>query len=141
MEICQHPCRLFVSIIPEHKEMTCFYRFVSRYAIWLSVALLLVVTLLSLWPVDQLPQVRGSDKLHHFLAYAAVMLPIGLRAPRVALVGAVLIIGWSGVIEILQPYVNRYGEWLDLLANAIGVCLGGLLAALWRRWAEMTRSA
>jgi hypothetical protein len=25
------------------------------------------------------------------------------------------------LIEIIQPYVNRYGEWLDFLANTIGV--------------------
>jgi hypothetical protein len=40
---------------------------------------------------------------------------------------------WSGAIELLQPFVNRYGEFQDLAANIIGlVC--GLLAAKLIRW-------
>jgi uncharacterized membrane protein HdeD (DUF308 family) len=30
----------------------------------------------------------------------------------------------SGIIELIQPYVNRHGEWLDFLANTIGVFSG-----------------
>ena len=30
----------------------------------------------------------------------------------------------GGAIEIIQPYVNRYGEWLDFMANTIGVVIG-----------------
>ncbi len=25
---------------------------------------------------------------------------------------------------MIQPYVNRYGEWLDFFANTIGVFIG-----------------
>jgi len=25
---------------------------------------------------------------------------------------------------MIQPYVNRYGEWLDFFANTIGVLIG-----------------
>ena len=25
---------------------------------------------------------------------------------------------------MIQPYVNRYGEWLDIFANTIGVFIG-----------------
>ena len=31
---------------------------------------------------------------------------------------------FGGVIEIIQPYVNRNGEWLDFFVNTIGVILG-----------------
>ena len=31
---------------------------------------------------------------------------------------------FGGVIEMIQPYVNRYGEWLDFFANTIGVIFG-----------------
>ncbi len=28
-------------------------------------------------------------------------------------------------MELIQPYVNRYGEWLDFAANAGGTALDG----------------
>jgi len=31
---------------------------------------------------------------------------------------------WSGGIELIQSYVNRYGEWLGLVTNASGLILG-----------------
>ncbi|RME39800.1 MAG: hypothetical protein D6794_03275 [Deltaproteobacteria bacterium] len=33
-------------------------------------------------------------------------------------------LAWSGAIELIQPYVNRCGEWMDLAANAAGLLLG-----------------
>lgn len=38
----------------------------------------------------------------------------------------------SGVIELVQPYVNRYGEWLDLGANGLGLVVGILTASFAR---------
>ncbi len=35
---------------------------------------------------------------------------------------------WSGAIELIQPYVNRYGEWLDLAANTGGLISGFIVA-------------
>ena len=29
-------------------------------------------------------------------------------------------------IELIQPFVNRYGEWEDMAANTCGVLLGTL---------------
>ena len=40
----------------------------------------------------------------------------------------VFFIGYSGLVELIQPYVNRYGEWLDMLANTAGVAFGVALA-------------
>ncbi|XOF33520.1 MAG: hypothetical protein ACL93V_16210 [Candidatus Electrothrix sp. YB6] len=31
---------------------------------------------------------------------------------------------------MVQPYVNRYGEWLDFAANSTGILCGLLLAEL-----------
>jgi len=36
------------------------------------------------------------------------------------------------VIELIQPFVNRYGEWLDLLANIAGLILGMSVGLLLR---------
>ena len=113
--------------------MSVLLLFVQRYWAVLSVTLLAFVTLVSLYPADQLPKVPGSDKTHHFVSYAAVVFPIALVKPKHWLWLALLVIGWSGAIELIQPYVNRYGEWLDLAANSAGVLIGVLLSMLSRR--------
>lgn len=40
---------------------------------------------------------------------------------------------WGGAIELLQPYVNRNGEWLDFAANSLGVVFGVCVGMLARR--------
>jgi len=55
------------------------------------------------------------------------MLPAALRRPKHWLLYGLFFIVYSGVIELVQPFVNRYGEWLDLLANATGVLLGAVI--------------
>ncbi|MFT6913822.1 MAG: hypothetical protein ACJAWL_000108 [Motiliproteus sp.] len=104
--------------------------FIQRH--WLPITLfnLLVISVLSLWPAESLPSVPGSDKTHHLLAYASLMFPSALRNPRHLLLLGLLLFGWSGAIELIQPHVNRYGEWLDLAANGLGVCLGYAVARL-----------
>ncbi len=37
---------------------------------------------------------------------------------------------WSGAIELIQPYVNRFGEWLDLAANTGGLISGFIIARI-----------
>lgn len=56
------------------------------------------------------------------------MFGVALRKPKNWLFIAVLFICWSGGIELIQPYVNRYGEWLDLAANVGGLMCGIILA-------------
>jgi VanZ family protein len=36
----------------------------------------------------------------------------------------------GGLIEFVQPYVNRYGELLDFMANLSGVIIGSLIGIL-----------
>tara|TARA_R110002167_G_scaffold66848_2_gene189148 strand:+ start:1830 stop:2216 length:387 start_codon:yes stop_codon:yes gene_type:complete len=105
-------------------------RFLQKH--WLSITLfnLLMITALSLWPVDQLPEVPGSDKTHHLLAYALLMFPAALAHPRRWLLHGLFFIGWSGAIELIQPHMNRYGEWADMAANIAGVVMGYSLAWL-----------
>ena len=98
---------------------------------WLaSMLMLTIVSFFSLMPFSSLPPAPGSDKFHHFISYALVVFPIALRMPRFWWVFVFIVVGWSGCIELIQPYVNRYGEWLDLLANAVGVFIGCLCGAL-----------
>jgi VanZ family protein len=101
---------------------------IKRYWFAITLFMLTVITVLSLYPLQNLPSVPGSDKTHHFIAYAVLMFPVALQKPKHWLFIGLFFIGWSGGIELIQPYVNRYGEWLDMAANGIGVVVG-LLAA------------
>ena len=99
---------------------------------WISFTLctFTAITILSLRPLEELPSVPGSDKVHHFIAYAAMMFPTALRKPHYWKLIGLSFIAFSGAIELLQPYVNRYGEWTDFAANTIGLICGLLVGEL-----------
>ena len=109
---------------------------------WISITLfiLTVITVLSLYPLPELPPVPGSDKTHHFIAYAILMFPTALRKPNYWPAIGLFFIGWSGAIELLQPYVNRYGEFQDLVANIIGL-VSGFGAVQFIKWLLPVNSA
>jgi hypothetical protein len=108
---------------------------------WIVITLfnLIVITLLSLYPLESLPSVPGSDKTHHLIAYAALMFPTALRKPKYWQFLCLFFLCWSGGIELLQPYVNRYGEWLDMAANTLGIG-SGLIIAMLINWISSERS-
>ena len=108
----------------------------SKYWLPASLMMLAVISIFSLIPLPVLPEVPGNDKTHHLVSYALVVLPIVLRKPRYWLLFVFAIAVWSGVIELIQPFVNRYGEWLDLLANIVGLILGMSFALLLRCWVD-----
>ncbi len=101
---------------------------IRNYWITVSLFTLTIITILSLYPLESLPSVPGSDKTHHFIAYGALMFPTALRKPKYWQFIGLFFICWSGAIELLQPFVNRYGEWLDMAANTTGILCGLLLA-------------
>ena len=102
---------------------------VKLYWALLTALILTSIILLSLWPADALPPVPGSDKTHHLIAYTVLVLPVALRKPKHWLLIVLLFIACSGLIELIQPFVNRYGEWLDMLANNAGVICGIIIAS------------
>ena len=107
---------------------------------WIAFTMvnLLIITTLSLWPLENLPSVPGTDKTHHLIAYAALMFPTALRKPDKWIMIGLLFIAYSGAIELLQPYVSRYGEWLDMAANTLGIICGLIVAELINRFSPIT---
>ena len=110
--------------------MNSLLAIIRTYWIVITLFNLSVITLLSLYPLENLPSVPGSDKTHHLIAYGALMFPTALHKPKYWQFIGLFFICWSGVIELLQPYVNRYGEWLDMAANTIGIACSLLVAQL-----------
>jgi VanZ family protein len=84
-----------------------------------------------------------SDKVIHFLGYFALAMWFAgvTRTKRYPLVGVLLIV-LGGLLEILQGLMHngRNAEWLDLLADSLGVAaaLGLAYAGLgkWTVWIE-----
>ncbi|WP_394176658.1 VanZ family protein [Thalassotalea litorea] len=114
--------------------MTQLLTLIRTYWVALTLLLLAMICFLSLYPLDALPPVPGTDKTHHFLAYFALVTPMALRKPARWPVFVLLFIGIGGCIELIQPFLNRYGEWLDLTANVSGVVCGFVFAQIVNRF-------
>ncbi|MCG6202068.1 VanZ family protein [Psychromonas antarctica] len=114
--------------------MTTLLTKVCNYWLACSIFALVVIALLSLNPMSHLPAVPGGDKSHHIIAYALLMFPAALHKPKYWLLIGFLFLCFSGAIELLQPFVSRTADWLDMSANLAGMVLGILLAQLisWR---------
>ena len=110
--------------------MTRLFNFIKNNWVRLTLLILTGITLLSLLPLKKLPSIPGADKTHHIIAYAVLMFPTAFRKPNNWILIGLLFIAYSGAIELLQPFVNRYGSWLDLAANAMGVICGIVIAEL-----------
>lgn len=89
---------------------------------------MILIASLSLAPLAELPPIPGNDKTHHLIAYAVLAFPLSVARPRSWLWGLFGFLIFSGAIELVQPYVNRYGEWADLFANGIGLLIGAMTA-------------
>ena len=100
----------------------------------LTIIVTTVLTVAMLWPLEAPPPApEGSDKLVHFIAFAALAFPLA-RTGRIGLlpvfVGAS---AFGGAIELIQPSFNRSADINDWVADIIGVILGIGLGLLYRR--------
>ena len=84
---------------------------------------MLIISLATLAPIDHLPPAPGSDKLHHIIGFGGWACMCAFGPFKRFFYMAAFIIFWGGIIELIQPHVNRYGEWLDFYADALGVLL------------------
>ena len=105
--------------------LTSIDQMILRFWRPITVLLLLTILFLSLFPLPQLPKMgEGADKLYHFIAYLSLALPLAYAQPKYTLLYLLTMVLLSGSIELIQPYVNRHGEWLDFLANTLGIFSG-----------------
>ena len=99
----------------------------------ITISLLILISFLSLYPIEKVPDFNGNDKLHHLIAYFFLALPSGLNnTNKIFLI--FLFVFFGGTIEIIQPYINRNGEWLDFLANCLGIITGFSVGAVLNSW-------
>ncbi len=96
----------------------------ARVALLLGVV---AVSVLSLIPSEELPEISVSDKIQHGAAYLALAVAVVLAFPRrLTRLGAGLGLFVLGmVLELLQILVpGRYFDVWDMVANGAGVVLG-----------------
>ena len=108
----------------------------------LSFLFLLLIIIFSLIPLPELPAQAGGDKLHHFMGYAFLMFCFTqwLSSIKKMILWTLILISVGILIEFIQPLVNRYFEYNDMIANSIGI-LTGLLIGLMIRQFRKLRSA
>lgn len=98
----------------------------------LLAALLVVITWLALVPNPPRGVSTGWDKSNHALAFAALAFTAVWalwRRPGQWLLLAAALLAYGGAIEIAQSFLPpRSGEWLDLLADSMGIAIGLLIA-------------
>ena len=97
----------------------------------LTLTLLLFILFGTLTPrnVIEVPDI-GSDKLSHFLAFLLFVMPLTfnkLKNIYWVLPGAIV---FGALIELIQPFVGRYGDINDFYADALGSVIGVCLIAL-----------
>ena len=100
----------------------------------LTIAVTLTLTVAMLWPLEVPPPgPEGSDKLVHFIAFAALAFPLA-RTGRFGLLPVFVSASvFGGIIELIQPSFNRSADVNDWVADVVGVILGIGLGLLYRR--------
>ena len=86
---------------------------------------------LSLEPSSAVPRFKLSDKLLHFIAYAALTAPLVIAFGRKRVVWAIALAGIYGVfLEFAQGWMTdtRVPSLLDAFANLAGAFTGAAIA-------------
>ncbi len=102
----------------------------AKFGFWLILA---AIAVLSLLPLQYAVQSGASDKIEHFIAYAALTAcgRVGFAGRIAPLRLATALVGYGITIEIAQYFIpGRMMSGLDILANTLGVLIGLGLAFL-----------
>lgn len=109
----------------------------------LGVVLLAGIVFYCLVPSADVPNLVGSDKLKHFVAFGALAFWFGSIVVRANVPWvAVGVVSLGALVEIVQAAMalGRSAEWGDLLADALGVAvaMAVVLTPLgrWPHWCE-----
>lgn len=113
----------------------------KRAVLSLTYVLAALVGFLTLVPMSVPQGLPGTDKAHHVIAFAVLILPVSILSPRSLMWFLPVAIAYGGFIEIIQPYTGRFSEWRDFQADMVGAIIGtsvglgsrGLLFSRFRR--------
>ena len=97
----------------------------------LTLTFLLLILFGTLTPrnVNELPNF-GSDKQYHFLAFMLFVMPLTFNKLKNIYWVLPVAIVFGALIELIQPFVGRYGDIKDFYADTLGSVIGVCLIAL-----------
>ena len=102
----------------------------TKTAIIFTVILTIAICVGTLTPLPDKIDTPGSDKWHHFIAFAALAYPLAAASRLYWIPALIFALCLGALIEIIQPYVNRFGDIKDFQADALGVLFGIFLGTL-----------
>lgn len=116
--------------------------YIKKYPI--SLFLVVAIWIICLIPIPETPldDVPMIDKWTHFVMYGLLCSVIFTEyanshikpnIKRLAICGVLLPVIMGGLIELAQAYCtggNRSGDWIDWIANSIGVMIGTAIGSL-----------
>ena len=119
--------------------------YLRRYPFTLLLAVAIVI--LSLAPIPEIKMAEDvplADKWTHMVMYGALTLVIWfdykrshkqLNPGKLLLFAFLAPIAMGGLLELAQAYLTtcRSGEWMDFVANSIGVCIGTVCGLIIKR--------
>lgn len=96
----------------------------------MTCVIAMLIAFLTLTPASQASTGTffGADKLYHFVAFAALMLPCGVLPRRMCLIILLAALVFGGAIELVQPVVGRTASMVDFLADCAGAASGLIFA-------------
>ena len=90
-----------------------------------------MIAILSLVPPTLRPETIAPHSLEHFTIYAATGFTFGLGYKRRHDLVAILLVIFSGSIEIIQLFVpGRHARLNDLIIDVVAVCIGLVMSSL-----------
>jgi VanZ family protein len=109
------------------KNKKVWFSLMSKLFFWLILSLVAVASMLAI-PGKQAFQ--WQDKLSHLVVYMLLfwllLLAYGKHWSLISL--GVLLAFFGGLIEVAQSFTGyRQAEWLDLLANIVGILVTAFL--------------
>jgi len=108
------------------------YSKTMRILFWIA---LISSYVLAIIPQDMAPSFQSlSDKSLHFIAFAVLTLLLNLSYRMPWWKTVIYLLFYATFIEFSQTFTpNRCAEWLDIIADAIGIILGLVLYAGYKK--------
>ena len=101
-----------------------------RLALFLTIIFTIIICFGTLTPLPKSLNVPGSDKWHHFVAFAFLVYPLTVANKKCWIPIILFGLFFGALIELVQPYLNRFGDIQDFQADAIGVLIGFALGVI-----------
>ena len=114
------------------KKNTLFSQRVKKLAATATLVMVLLILNLAFSPQAMQASIGINDKIIHFVAFAALILPCAIFLVRSLIWILPLTLFFGGTIEILQPGFERVATWADFHADAFGLAAGVVLGLVLR---------